>query len=207
MVRMLMQTVFTRADGDARSAASASARPRASADSATMAVGFVDLVGFTTFAHHVSTAELADVASRFEEAAYDIVAARDGRVVKLIGDEVMFVTRGRRGGVRRGAARPVRSASRAIAAVTPRGGIALGELLAAWCGDYYGPIMNLAARVAQIAVPHELLVTTGVADAVGRWRPSDRARREADAEGLRRAGRPGERDARRAVTAAGPTAR
>src|SRR5262249_40219632 len=68
------------------------ARPRR-ADTARMAVGFVDLVGFTTLAHHVSAPELANVVGRFEDAAYDIAAAHDGRVVKLVGDEVMFVTR------------------------------------------------------------------------------------------------------------------
>jgi adenylate cyclase len=50
-------------------------------------------------------------------------------------------------------------------AVMPRGGIAAGEVLVRG-GDYYGPIVNLAARVAQIAVPHELLVTAELARAV-----------------------------------------
>ena len=35
--------------------------------------------------------ELGDVIDRFEETAHDVVNVRDGRVVKLIGDEVMFV--------------------------------------------------------------------------------------------------------------------
>ena len=30
-------------------------------------------------------------------------------------------------------------------------------------GDYYGPIVNLAARLAELAVPGELLVTNDVA--------------------------------------------
>jgi adenylate cyclase len=46
-------------------------------------------------------------------------------------------------------------------AVTPRGGLAWGDVLHRG-GDYYGPTVNLAARVAQIAVPGELLVTTDV---------------------------------------------
>jgi adenylate cyclase len=163
MVRMLMQTVFS-AQMETAIRRFREARPRASADTATMAVGFVDLVGFTTFTRHVSTAELADVVSRFEEAAYDIAAARDGRVVKLVGDEVMFVTRDPAAACDVGLALFERFES--DAAVTPRGGIAIGELLVRG-GDYYGPIVNLAARVAQIAVPHELLVTTEVADAVG----------------------------------------
>jgi class 3 adenylate cyclase len=47
------------------------------------------------------------------------------------------------------------------ASVTPRGALATGELVTSG-GDYYGPIVNLAARVAQLAVPHELLVTAEV---------------------------------------------
>jgi adenylate cyclase len=163
MVRMLMSTVFS-AQMETAIRRFREARPRASSDTASMAVGFVDLVGFTTFSGHVSTAELADVVARFEEAAYDIAATRDGRVVKLIGDEVMFVTRDAAAACDVALALFERFAGDAT--VTPRGGIAVGELLVRG-GDYYGPIVNLAARVAQIAVPHELLVTTQVAAAVG----------------------------------------
>ena len=31
-------------------------------------------------------------------------------------------------------------------------------------GDYYGPVVNLAARLAELAVPHEVLVTSEVAE-------------------------------------------
>jgi class 3 adenylate cyclase len=138
------------------------ARPRHSGNTVTMAVGFVDLVGFTTLAHRVSTQQLADVVDRFEEGAYDVVASRDGRVVKLVGDEVMFVTRD-----------PAAACDVALAlverfagdeSVTPRGGLTFGEVLVRG-GDYYGPGVNLASRVAQIAVPNELLVTADVARA------------------------------------------
>jgi class 3 adenylate cyclase len=162
MVRMLMRAVLD-AQMETAIRRFREARPRASGDTANMAVGFVDMVGFTTFAHRASVAELADVVGRFEDAAYDIAASRDGRVVKLVGDEVMFVTRN-----------PAAACDVALAlferfagdpAVMPRGGIAAGEVLVRG-GDYYGPIVNLAARVAQIAVPHELLVTAELARAV-----------------------------------------
>jgi adenylate cyclase len=127
---------------------------------ARVTVGFVDLVGFTALSHRFSPREFVDVVERFEETAYDTVAARDGRVVKLIGDEVMFVVRD-----------PAAACEVALTlvdrfaddpAVTPRGGLAWGDLLYRG-GDYYGPTVNLAARVAQIAVPGELLVTNDVA--------------------------------------------
>jgi len=72
---------------------------------------------------------------RFEALAGDAVAARDGRVVKLVGDAVMFV-----------AVDPSAACDIALAllerfagdpAVTPRGGLAEGRLLARG-GDYYG---------------------------------------------------------------------
>lgn len=138
------------------------ARPRWSVDSARLAVGFVDLVGFTSLSHRLAAAELGELVERFEETAYDVAAARDGRVVKLIGDEVMFVTRD-----------PAAACDIALAlferfegdaSVTPRGGLALGEMLLRG-GDYYGPIVNLASRVAELAVPNELLVTRELAEA------------------------------------------
>src|SRR5260370_19913013 len=42
--------------------------------------------------------------------------------------------------------------------VTPRGGLAVGEILSRG-GDYYGPVVNLASRIADLAVPNEILVT------------------------------------------------
>lgn len=160
-VEVLMQPLF-RAHVETAIRRLREARPRLSVDTATMAVGFVDLVGFTTLSHRMSPRELAEVVERFEEAAYDIAASHDGRVVKLVGDEVMFVTRDPAAACEIGLTLVERFA--ADQSVTPRGGLAHGELLVRG-GDYYGPIVNLAARVAQIAVPNELLVTGAVASA------------------------------------------
>lgn len=127
-----------------------------------MAIGFVDLVGFTTLARRVELHELAAIVERFEETAHDVAAQRDGRVVKFVGDEVMFV-----------AADAATACDIALtlvetfagdSAVTPRGGLAAGEVVIRG-GDYYGPIVNLAARLAELAVPQEILVTGEVAAA------------------------------------------
>jgi len=56
-----------------------------------MAVGFADMGGFTVLSQHLGDEELAAVVARFEELAHDTVVALGGRVVKMIGDEVMFV--------------------------------------------------------------------------------------------------------------------
>ena len=125
-----------------------------------MAVGFIDLVGFTAFSEQSSTAQIGRLVREFEDTAYDLVADHGGRVVKLIGDEVMFV-----------AVDPAAACATAIDLiseyrgqhVTPRGGLAYGELLTRG-GDYYGPIVNLASRIGDLAVPCELLATPQLAE-------------------------------------------
>jgi adenylate cyclase len=52
-----------------------------------LCVGFADLVGFTAQTQQLDEQELAEVVSRFETIAYDVVASYAGRVVKMIGDE------------------------------------------------------------------------------------------------------------------------
>src|ERR1700722_10041647 len=56
-----------------------------------LAVGFVDLVGFTPLSQHVTPSELLRLIGGFESLAFDVAAAHEGRIVKHIGDEVMFV--------------------------------------------------------------------------------------------------------------------
>ena len=55
------------------------------------AVGFADLSGFSRVSKKASSGEIAEIVDTFETAAFDAVSAHDGRVVKFIGDEVMFV--------------------------------------------------------------------------------------------------------------------
>ena len=58
---------------------------------ARLAVGFVDLTGFTALSRHLPPAELIQVITQFESTAYDVAAELGGRIVKHIGDEIMFV--------------------------------------------------------------------------------------------------------------------
>jgi adenylate cyclase len=140
-----------------------------------LAVGFVDLVGFTPLSRERAPEEIAAVVERFESLANDVITAHYGRVVKLIGDAVMFV-----------AVEPSAACEIALtmverfkqdAVVTPRGGLAGGPVLTRG-GDYYGPVVNIAARIAEQAVPSEILVTRTIADeAVGdrcRFEPAGR---------------------------------
>lgn len=54
-------------------------------------VGFADLVAFTSLVRRMSERQLARVVQRFEELASDIITAHGGRVIKTVGDEVLFV--------------------------------------------------------------------------------------------------------------------
>jgi class 3 adenylate cyclase len=123
-------------------------------------VGFVDLVGSTTLSRRLSAGDLAEVVDRFEEVAHRIATNAGGRVVKFIGDEVMFVTGD--GASACDIALSLIEAFDGDPAVTPRAGLAEGALLDRG-GDYYGPVVNLAARLAELAVPSEVLVSMEVA--------------------------------------------
>ena len=131
-----------------------------------LVVGFADLVGFTALSQQLSDAALADVVSRFEELAYDTVAGAGGRVVKMIGDEVMFVTSDPAAAAEIGLTISECSAEDEHLSDV-RVGLACGEVLALE-GDYYGPVVNLASRVVNIARPGSVLVDAEMHDALGK---------------------------------------
>ena len=135
-------------------------RPGKSVDTVRLAIGFVDLVGFTSLSRSMEPRDLADMIERFEDTAHEVATANQGRVVKLIGDEVMFVAVDATAACEIALTIVERAAD--DASVTPRGGLAFGELIFRG-GDYFGPLVNLAARLAELAVPNELLVTPEVA--------------------------------------------
>jgi class 3 adenylate cyclase len=127
-----------------------------SLDSARLSIGFVDLVGFTTLTRQIDTRELGRIVDRFEETAHDVAGSHGARIVKFVGDEVMFVTPN--AGAACDIAITLVERFAGDARVTPRGGLATGDVLIRG-GDYYGPIVNLASRLAELAIPREVLVT------------------------------------------------
>ncbi len=127
-----------------------------------MGVGFIDLVGFTPQSLDLDDNELSSLLMAFERTAHNTVTDGGGRVVKLIGDEVMFVAVDP-AALCTIAQRLVQEYSRG-GHVTPRGGLAYGEMLSR-SGDYFGPIVNTASRIGDLAVPNELLVTPELAAA------------------------------------------
>jgi adenylate cyclase len=119
------------------------------APSSIQAVGFVDLVDFTQLSMDLHAEDLGQLVGRFEEIAIDSCVNSGSRLVKMIGDAVMFVS-----------AEPTRALATARDVVTSvrddpglfeaRAGLDFGELLAAG-GDYYGNPVNTASRITGFA--------------------------------------------------------
>jgi adenylate cyclase len=122
-----------------------------------LCVGFADMVGFTMLSQQLSEEELAALVSRFEDVAHDTVTARGGRVVKMIGDEVMFVTDSAGDAARIGLALAEAYADDELLSDV-RVALAVGPVLVQ-DGDFYGPVVNLASRAVGIAAPGSVLVS------------------------------------------------
>ena len=142
----------------------------------TMVVGFADIVGYTSLARHYDSAELAALLESFEEDTSETVVSQHGRVVKTLGDEVLFV-----------ADTPRDAAEIALRLTAPgraekglpalRVGMATGQVLSRF-GDVYGPVVNLAARLTSLARPETVLVDRELAAALRQDRRYElRARR------------------------------
>lgn len=123
-----------------------------------LTIGFVDLSAFTFRSGEMRPDELLRLVMDFEAAAFDLVSDQGGRLIKVIGDEAMFST-----------VNPEEACAITVGllhttsdwGVTARGGLAHGPVVASG-GDVYGPIVNLASRITDIAVPGEVLVDAAV---------------------------------------------
>jgi adenylate cyclase len=113
----------------------------------TLAVGFADLVSFTRVSRELDEPALADLVEGFEARASDVIAQHGGRLVKTLGDEVLFT-----------AAEPEPAARMTLDLVDALGqgdpgvriGLAYGPVLPVM-GDVFGTTVNLAARLTAIA--------------------------------------------------------
>lgn len=128
-------------------------------------VGFADLEGFTSLSQQLPEHELAELVNRFEQVAYDVIASvPEARMVKMIGDEVMFTTES----VSAGAELALKlaeayGADDALGDV--RVGLACGHALKLE-GDLYGPPVNLASRIVSVAYPGSVVVSAELRDAL-----------------------------------------
>jgi adenylate cyclase len=129
---------------------------RTQGGSLQLTVGFADMVGFTYLSQQVNPDTLADIVGRFESLAYDIIIKGSGRVVKMIGDEVMFVVDDPAQAVEIGLELASAYSDDELLSDV-RIALAYGEVLA-WEGDYFGAVVNKASRIVNIANPGSVLV-------------------------------------------------
>ncbi len=126
----------------------------------TMAVGFVDIVGYTTQSRNLSERELVDLVERFEDETTRLVVEAGGRVIKTIGDEVLFVADEPRTGVAVALDLTGRGEDGNDAFPRVRAGVAYGPVTSR-LGDVFGPTVNIAARLTSVARPGTVLVDAG----------------------------------------------
>jgi adenylate cyclase len=134
-----------------------------------VALGFVDLVGSTAWAQTIGFREQSLALTRFESAAWSSAIMAGGRVVKTIGDAVFFSARDADSACRIGT-EVCRAATEDEVLPPARGAVGTGSVTPRE-GDYYGPLVNLLARLVKIGDPGELVVTAeAVAElSVERW--------------------------------------
>ena len=129
-----------------------------------LTIGFADLVGFTALSQQLEQRELAALVTRFETVAYDTIAAHGGRIAKMIGDEVMFVIDSPTEGVLLALDLAEAYASDDVLSDV-RVGLACGPVLSQE-GDFYGPVVNLASRIVNIALAGSVVISDQLHDAV-----------------------------------------
>jgi adenylate cyclase len=130
-----------------------------------LVVGFVDLVDSTSLSQELSIGDWGQVVTTFETVAVDIITERGGRVVKLIGDEVMYTAADP--AVASGIALELRRVLSADPTVPPvRVGLAAGRVLLR-DGDVFGPVVALAARAVKVAAPGDVVASAPVVEAAG----------------------------------------
>lgn len=123
-------------------------------------IGFADVSGFTQLTQRLPTTDLTALLKEFTGAAADTVHTAGGRLIKFIGDEVMWV-----------APSPEQLAQVAVDLVGHprvaeeglqiRSGLDYGSVLAL-SGDYFGSPVNLAARLVAAAAPSQVLISAGL---------------------------------------------
>jgi adenylate cyclase len=129
-----------------------------------LAVGFVDLVGFTQTSRESDARDLAALLEQFERETSLRVTAFGGRVIKMLGDEVLFVTDDICGAAEVALA-TVAALAQDQRLPEVRAGLALGPVLDR-LGDIYGEPVNLASRLTAEARPSSVLVDLQAADAL-----------------------------------------
>nr|WP_225447735.1 adenylate/guanylate cyclase domain-containing protein [Streptacidiphilus sp. P02-A3a] len=134
--------------------------------SGRLAVGFADLVGFTRLSRRLEDDELGELVENFEITCADLVAGRGGRLVKTLGDEILYVADEAATAADIGLAL-VETLSKDDSMPALRVGMAFGAVTTRM-GDVFGTTVNLASRLTSIAPKDAVLVDGELAAALER---------------------------------------
>ncbi|WP_421111440.1 adenylate/guanylate cyclase domain-containing protein [Streptomyces sp. NEAU-S77] len=150
-----------------RQLAAATGRVVQAADDAEMvdrrlAVGFADLVSFTRLTRRLEEEELGELVEAFETTAADLVAAHGGRLIKTLGDEVLYAADDAGIAAEIGL-RLIETLTHDETMPELRVGIAFGTV-ATRMGDVFGTTVNLASRLTSIAPKNAVLVDGAFAE-------------------------------------------
>ncbi|TQN41667.1 adenylate cyclase [Blastococcus colisei] len=130
-------------------------------DRRVLAVGFADLVGYTSRSRGMGGRELGAMVEDFESTATEVIARHRGRVVKTVGDGVLFTVASPGDAAEIGLLLP--EAWDTEERPPLRVGAAYGTVLTR-LGDVYSPVVNLASRLTSLARPGAVLVDRDLAD-------------------------------------------
>jgi adenylate cyclase len=124
-------------------------------DRRELAVGFADLVGYTSRSRGMGGRELGAMVEDFESTVAEVIARHSGRVVKTVGDGVLFTAASAVDAVEIALELPDRWSAEDRPPL--RVGAAYGAVLTR-LGDVYSPVVNLASRLTSLAHPSTVLV-------------------------------------------------
>ena len=130
-------------------------------------VGFADLSGFTALTQRLAPAELSALLTDFGASVSDLVHADGGRVVKFLGDAVMWVSSDPERLVKAALDLVDHPRAREVG-LQVRAGLGYGEILAV-NGDYFGNAVNLAARLVGAAAPGQILASAEIHEQLPDW--------------------------------------
>lgn len=130
--------------------------------SAPASVGFADIVSFTRMSRGLTVDELGALVEGFEATTNDIIIGGGGRVVKTLGDEVVFVAESPTDAALIGC-HLVEKIGDDRSLPDIRVGIATGPVIAR-LGDVFGTPTNLAARLTALAERNTVLVDDETAE-------------------------------------------
>ena len=127
-----------------------------------LTVGFADIVGFTALSNEVSRSRLGEIVETFESRCADVVATCRGRVIKSLGDSVLFVNDD-----------PIAAYDTAEGIINVIGrdkrlpevrvGLASGAVEMR-LGDVFGPPVNMASRLTGVARRNRIIIDQDTAD-------------------------------------------